>query len=246
MRREVQTSMRGQPRVVLAFDSATPVATVAVGIEGEVVMETSLQDAAGHSASLLPAIDKSMASVGLQPTDLDAIVVGGGPGSFTGVRIAAATAKGLVHALEVPLFAYSSLLATAVLGRGSKGPVCALFDARGRDLYAATYTFEPQLTVVHPPSAVTVDDLVNIFENQVPLFVGDGAIRHADELTARLGAKPQPPHFAGPRASCLIWLADNVPEMGRVPDAAVWEPSYLRLSGAERIAATKRASGATP
>ena len=88
---------------VLALDCSTSTATVAFGGVDRAVVEVSSAAGAAHSSTLLPSIDMMMSAAGLTPADLAAVVVGAGPGSFTGLRIAAATAKGIVHALGIPL-----------------------------------------------------------------------------------------------------------------------------------------------
>jgi tRNA threonylcarbamoyladenosine biosynthesis protein TsaB len=171
-------------------------------------------------------------------------VVGGGPGSFTGLRIAAATAKGIVQALGVPLYAYSGLLAAAVSGWGAEREVCALFDARRRDVYAACYRFGDGVQAVMEPTALPLDELLARFAaGRPPLFVGEGAVLHREEIERLPGARVMPPQLGVPRASALVWLATRAPELGRVDDAPGWEPDYVRASGAERIAAEGRLPG---
>src|SRR5690606_16099678 len=123
-------------RPILALDSSTAVGSVAVGGEEGVYAEVIQSVAGSHSASLLPAVEQVMRSAGLRPRDLAAVVVGEGPGSFTGLRIAGATAKGMLRGLDIPLYAYSGLLATAASAWSHEGPVWALFDARRRDVFA--------------------------------------------------------------------------------------------------------------
>lgn len=229
---------------VLALDSATATGSVAVGNGGALIAEVVLGVAGAHSAALLPAADQALRMAGLRPSDLRAVVVGAGPGSFTGIRIAAASAKGMVQGLGVPLLAYSSLLAAAVAGWGADGEVCALFDARRRDVYAAAYRLgnggagEGVVDTLLPPSALSLDRVIERYRGgRAPLFVGDAATRHAAELERELGARVLPPQLGIPRASALLWLAERAPEWGRVEDAAAWEPEYVRASGAERMAA---------
>jgi tRNA threonylcarbamoyladenosine biosynthesis protein TsaB len=124
---------------VLALDSSTALGSVAVGDPAGLRAEITVSMAGGHSAALLPAVDHALRAAGLSPAELAAVVVSAGPGSFTGLRIAAATAKGIVAARGLPLYAYSGLLATAAGAWGCDTPVCALFDARKRDVYAACY-----------------------------------------------------------------------------------------------------------
>lgn len=228
---------------LLALDSSTSIGSAAVGDVEGVYAEVVRNVAGGHSSALLPAADAAMEAAGLKPKDLVGVVVAGGPGSFTGLRIAAATAKGMVRALGVPLFTYSGLLATAAAAWSSERPVCALFDARRRDVFAASYRFSAgvDVEVEMAPAAVSLDEVVERWRGvEAPVFVGDGAQLHKAELERELEARVAPAHLAQPRASALIWLAARVPGMGRVEDAASWEPEYLRASGAERIAAERR------
>ncbi|MBW3630938.1 MAG: tRNA (adenosine(37)-N6)-threonylcarbamoyltransferase complex dimerization subunit type 1 TsaB [Gemmatimonadetes bacterium] len=237
---------------LLALDSSTDVGSAAVGDGTGVFAESVLRVAGGHSAALLPAVDQVLGAARLRPADLTGVVVGGGPGSFTGLRIAAATAKGIVQALGVPLYSYSGLLAAAVSGWGAEDLVCALFDARRRDVYAACYRFSrgggtDAVDVVMEPTALTVDELVErLGGGRPPLLVGEGAVLHREELEGSLGARIAPPHLGIPRASALLWLASNAPALGLVADAAGWEPEYVRASGAERIAEQRRLPESRP
>lgn len=229
---------------ILALDSSTSLGSVAVGYESGVYGEVTRNVAGGHSSALLPAVEQVMEAAGLRARDLAAIVVGGGPGSFTGLRVAAATAKGMIQALRVPLLAYSGLLATAASAWASPGPVCALFDARRRDVYAGCYRFgEPRPLTILPPTALSIDEVVERFRADAPLFVGEGALLHRELLERELGATVGPAQLAAPRASALLWLAVHAPEQGRVADPAAWEPEYVRASGAERVAARAAAGG---
>ncbi|MDB4949637.1 MAG: tRNA N6-adenosine(37)-N6-threonylcarbamoyltransferase complex dimerization subunit TsaB, partial [Gemmatimonadetes bacterium] len=198
---------------VLALDSSAGVGSVAVGDGDRLLGEAVLNVGPGASSALLPAIDAVLRTAGLAPADLRGVVVAGGPGSFTGLRIAAATAKGLVAALGVPMFAYSGLLAAAAGHWGAGRPVCALFDARRRDVYLACYRFptsppgeggapEDALEEMVAPTAMTVDEVVARFRGQVPpLFTGEAAAIHGAELARELGAPVVPALLAAPRAS---------------------------------------------
>src|SRR5262245_22327989 len=97
-------------RLTLALDTSTATGSAALGRDGNLLAEIVLGNGTRQSTQLLPAIDYLMGVLDAQPTDLDRVVVGGGPGSFTGLRISAATAKGLVAALGLELLAYSGLL----------------------------------------------------------------------------------------------------------------------------------------
>jgi tRNA threonylcarbamoyladenosine biosynthesis protein TsaB len=229
---------------VLALDSSTALGSVAAGDAAGVRAEVVRSVAGGHSSALLPMVERVMEDAGLRPADLAAVVVGGGPGSFTGLRVAAATAKGMVRALGVPLLAYSGLLAAAASAWAAEGEVCALFDARRRDVFAACYRFGEGVEERLAPTALDVDAVVARFRGGAPpVFVGDGALLHREQLERELGARVLPAHLGAPRAASLVWLAAADPERGGVRDAAAWEPEYVRASGAERIAARSGEGG---
>ncbi len=235
---------------VLALDSSTHVGSVAVGDSEGVRAEVTLGAGPGHSSSLLPAVERAMHAAGVSRGELSAVVVGGGPGSFTGLRVAAALAKGMVQALGVPLLAYSGLLAESAVGWGAEGAVCALFDARRRDVFAACYRFPapisssglPAVEVALEPTALRLDELIERLRQDPPrLLVGDAARMYREELERELGALVLPAHLGPSRASALVWLALWAPALAAAADAADWEPDYLRASGAERIAAARSA-----
>jgi tRNA threonylcarbamoyladenosine biosynthesis protein TsaB len=121
---------------MLGIDTSTATGSVAVGDATGILAELVLNVGAGHSSALLPAASEALRIAGLTPRDLAAIVVGGGPGSFTGLRVAAATAKGMLQALPIPLYSYSGLFAAAAAHWASRGPVWGVFDARRRDVFA--------------------------------------------------------------------------------------------------------------
>jgi tRNA threonylcarbamoyladenosine biosynthesis protein TsaB len=243
---------------LLAIDSSTSTASVAVGDRTGLIAEISLdlpvggrstrgrQPRPGHSSSLLPMIDRALAAASLGAEDLGGVVVGAGPGSFTGVRIAAATAKGIVHARGIPLFAFSSLLAIGTQAWAADGTVVPMIDARGRDVFAAFYSFARGVSVLEAPEATTVDDVLRGIAERLPVVcLGDGADKHRAELHAA-GAVVAAPHHHTARAAGLLWLAYDQPEMGAVEDPFAWEPEYHRASGAERIAASRAREGRSP
>lgn len=221
--------------VYLAIETSTATGGVAVGRGARLLAEVTLGVQARHSEAVLPAVDYALRVAGVAPEGVAGVVVGGGPGSFTGVRLAAATAKGLVRALGVPLYAYSGLAALgASLGAGAR-PVCALFDARRGEVYAGCYRFPgfARMEVLLGPAVCSVDDVLRATADMAPTFAGDGALRHREAIEAAGGTVA--PGYAGvPRPAALLWLADLAPDAGRVEEPANWEPVYLRAAGAER------------
>lgn len=217
---------------LLALDTSTGLGSVAVGTGERLLAEVVVGVSARHSESLLPGIDYVLRAASVEPRTLGGIVVSGGPGSFTGLRIAAATAKGLCHALGIPLYAYSGLAAAAASAGAADQPVCALFDARRGEVYAACYRFPGYAAVetLMEPTAEKLDAIVARCAEFEPLYTGDGAERNRAELEAA-GGRVVPPYLAVPRGGALLWLARVMADAGRIPDAAAWEPEYVRAPG---------------
>lgn len=217
--------MNGE-RYVLALDTATAPGGVAVGAGGVVLAEVVLGVATRHSELLMPAIDFALRSAGAGIDEVDAIICGAGPGSFTGVRIAAATAKGLVHARDVPLYACSSLLASAVAAGAFERPVCALFDARRGEAYAGCWgPAEQGMGVLLEPTAGRISDIVASLGLHDPLYAGDGADRNQQAVERAGGRVTVASHGCG---GALIRLCARGYGCDRVADPAHWEPTYMR------------------
>ncbi len=217
-------------QVWLAVETATAVGSVAVWRDGP-VYESSFNIQGAHSELVLPALHHALEVTGTPPDEVSAFVVGSGPGSFTGVRIAASMAKGWAMARRIPLYAYSSLLAVAA-GTGVAGPVCALFDAKRGQIYGACYDLsaEPPSERL-APAAWHIEHLLQaVADLQLrPVFAGEGALAYRQAIAATFeDAVVLPQHLGVPRAASLLWLRSTAPELGRVERPAEWEPSYVR------------------
>jgi len=220
--------------LLLAIDTSTSEGSIALAGGGTLLGERSFRTHEGHSASLLPEIHGLMADVDAVPADLGGVVIAAGPGSFTGLRVAAATAKGLVHARKLELFAYSTLLAIAGAA-AVEVPVCALLDARRDEVFRAVYRFGSQVEVIAEPAVRSIDQVLR--EAPAPaVFAGPGATRHRGRIMEASGAGALQEAVKS-TARVLLELARDHPRSGRVTDFASWEPEYLRASGAERIRA---------
>ncbi len=232
--------------LTLALDTSTPIGAVAVGSRGEAILESHLPVEAVYSESVLPEVDRLVRAAGYRPSDVSGVVVGAGPGSFTGVRIAAAIAKGIRASLGADLFAYSSLAAIAV-GAGVGGRICAAIDARRGQVYSAGFDvsyeiggvgstppplagFEQRFGPVAEPLVLTLSRLEPatdwIFAADLP--------KPLREEAAGKGARILPTPSGRPSAAALLALAHRLPDLGRVTDPAGWEPEYVRASSAER------------
>lgn len=219
--------------LTLAIETSTPLASVALGDESGLLAEAMLSMRVSHSESVMPDIGRLLGEGGFSRGDLASVVVGAGPGSFTGVRVAASIAKGICFARGLPLFAYSGLLATAA-GIGVSANACALFDARRDEVYAAAYrSLDPPRAFIEPCVRAIEDLLAELSPVAEWTFAGGGAGRFAETIQER-GGTVLPADLGVPRAAMLLRLRREHPDVGRVADVALWEPSYVRASGAER------------
>ena len=194
--------------LTLAFDTATGIASCALVRDGEVLGERTLP-----AVAVLAAADELIRDADLEPRDLDLLAVGIGPGSFTGVRIGLAVARGLALALDLPVAGVPTLDALAA---GAPGAV-PVIDARRREVFA---------TVAGEPIAVAPAELEI---EQGRCYVGDGAVRHRTVIENGGGVvPPDESELHVPRARFHAQLA------GTGVDAELVEPVYLRLPDAER------------
>lgn len=216
----------------VALETSTPFGTVAVARGEHILAEVELGAQRRHAEMTIPALEEALDEAGVERAGIGEVVVGAGPGSFTGVRVAGATAKGLATALGVPLRAFSSLLALAA-GAGSDGAVCALLDARRGEVYAGCWRVGAGAPVeLLAPMVGPMEDVLRRTADASPVFAGEGAERYRDALTragARIATAP-----AHPRASTLLRLAALDPDAGGIPEPSSWEPLYVRASSAER------------
>jgi tRNA threonylcarbamoyladenosine biosynthesis protein TsaB len=220
-------------RFYLAMDTSGPVGHVAVARGPTVLARRRLERKGEHASGLVPAIDEALAEASVDLEELAGIVVGEGPGSFTGVRIGAATAKGLARARDLPLWAVSSL-AAAALGDDGHGVRYVLFDARGDRVYAACYAVGASgVDTLVPPCAT---DLRTLLASDVPLgaaFAGDGAERHRYAIEGAGFTVLEEP-VGEPSGEALVRFLSLHRQAPPVLALGTWEPRYVKASSAER------------
>ena len=227
--------------IFLAMDTSNREGSVAIG-EGSpgggvaVLARAILHSDEEHAASLATKVHGLLEGAGFQPSHLSGIVVGAGPGSFTGVRVGAATAKAMSWALEIPLWAFSSLAgAAAGIGEDPVRPRLVLFDARGERVYAGGFrVLAEKVETLISPTATTVGEVLDSLIPPGALLMGDGAVRHRDLLEGA-GHRILLPPSGWPSASGLLRLLTLDPGSGRVSNRSRWEPDYLREAGAARM-----------
>lgn len=224
---------------ILGLDSSGLVASVAVVEDDNLLAEYTVNYKKTHSQTLLPMLDEIAKMIELELASIDAIAVAGGPGSFTGLRIGSATAKGLGLALDKPLISIPTVDGIAYNLCGARDLVCPLMDARRNQTYTGLYAFDGDaMEILVPQQAVGIDeivDTVNSFEREA-VFLGDGVpvFREFIMEHCRVPYRFAPAHMNKQRAASLAVLAQKYYAEGKTQTAAEHRPDYLRLSQAER------------
>lgn len=216
----------------LALETSTALGGVALGDGEGLLAECHLAVRAARSELVLPEVDRLLERSGHSMDDVGVVVAGAGPGSFTGVRIAASLAKGLCFESERSLYAYSSLAAVAAAS-GHTERVCALFSARRGEVYAGAVARIQPLEYELEPTVLELDELLDRLDAERWSFAGAGATACRERIESA-GGRVLPAFLGVPRGSALLWLAATQPEAGRVGDPATWEPAYVRSPGAVR------------
>lgn len=249
---------------VLAIDSSGLTATVAIVEDDQTIAEYTTNYKKTHSQTLLPMIDEMVRMVDADLKEIDAIAVAGGPGSFTGLRIGSATAKGLGLALDKPLIHVPTVDAMAYSLYGCEDIICPIMDARRKQVYTGLYSFshkkmeenddgslydEPVFQVLRMQMAVPVEELIrhlNVYRRRV-VFLGDGVPVYKEMLAEGLKVPYSfaPSFMNRQRAAAVGALGIRYYEAGRYEAAAEFKPEYLRKSQAERERA-EREKNAVP
>lgn len=219
---------------LLAIDTAGKTAAVAVLQDDRLLYECYLDAGLTHSETLLPLVDTALRLTGLTPADIDLYGVNAGPGSFTGLRIGLAAAKGLAFAKNTPCAPVSTLEALAACHTGTGTVLCAL-DARRAQVYWAAFDLETHARLTEDDAA-PVDSLAELIKScKKPLFfVGDGASICYNRYGTEPGVIPAPPALANGRAAGVGLVAARMARQGQAVPPKDLLPSYHRLSQAER------------
>ena len=217
---------------LLVIDTSGPVCGTGVLDENKVLCEYIAQNRLTHSASLMPMVEAALMSAGTALGELDAVAAVTGPGSFTGVRIGVATAKGLAHGAGLPCIGVDALEALAASAGGFDGLICPMQDARAGQVYAAAFRGEERLM---PDRALPLEEYLETIQTMGErfLFLGDGAKAHRARVAEILGEKavfaPPSHDYLRPSAAGLIAL-----RRGEKTDYLNLQASYLRPPNAQK------------
>lgn len=224
---------------VLALDSSGLVASVAIVEDRNLLGEYTINYKKTHSQTLLPMLDEVAKMIELDLATIDVIAVAGGPGSFTGLRIGSATAKGLGLALEKPVVSVPTVDALAYNLWGINEQICPLMDARRQQAYTGLYAFlGDKFEVLLPQCAVGIDEIIQKVNdtNKATVFLGDGVEVFSSyiEENCKVPFRFAPAHMNKQRAASVAVLGGLLFTEGKATSAKDHKPDYLRLSQAER------------
>ncbi len=223
---------------ILAFETTAKAASVALLEDGILLAENYQNTGLTHSRTILDMAEGMLRTCEMTVKEIDAVAVAKGPGSFTGVRIGVAAAKGLAWGAELPLYGVSTLESMALNLGEFHGIICPAMDARRSQVYNALFQAENgTLTRLRPDRAISLQELeedLNHWDLPV-IFVGDGAVlcyNTFGKKDARFHLAPE--HRRHQRAAGVALAAMEAIGRGESGDAAAMVPNYLRLSQAER------------
>ena len=224
--------------LILSFETSAKAGSVALMENGVLLGENYQNTGLTHSQTLMSMAESMLLSCGKTAQDIEAVAVAAGPGSFTGVRIGVAAAKGFAWGAEIPCYGVSTLEAMARCLGLWQGVVCCVMDARRSQVYNALFRMEKgALTRLTEDRAISLEDLKNELKNfeETVFLVGDGSNLCYNTLQEQLGNLALPAeHRLHQRASGVALAAMAMIDAGEEGNAETLTPNYLRLSQAER------------
>lgn len=234
---------------ILGIESSSLVASVAVVTDDITTAEYTVNFKKTHSQTLLPMIDEIAAMLELDLNTLDAIAVSGGPGSFTGLRIGSATAKGLGLALQKPLIHVPTVDAMAFNLYGAAALICPIMDARRNQVYTGLYHFHKEFETAAAAFTADIRQLIGDLNGlgEPVVFLGDGVPIYREVIRDEIAVPFDfaPAHVNRQRAASVAVLGMKYFERGQVETAAGHAPDYLRKPQAERELEEAKRQGKT-
>ena len=228
---------------ILAFETSAKAASVAITENGKLLGESYQNTGLTHSQTLMVMAEDLLKACNLTAGDVEAVAVAAGPGSFTGVRIGVAAAKGYAWGAELPCYGVSTLEAMACNLGVYQGYVVPAMDARRNQVYTAIFHAEKGvLTRLEEDMAISLDELKEKIKNlpEAVFLVGDGAVLCYNTLLEEVPGLVLPPeHRMHQRAAGVALAAQRNADAGDPGNGAELTPNYLRLSQAERERAAR-------
>ena len=222
---------------ILSIDTSSSNCTAAVVRDYETLGEISINFNLQHSVLLMPLVEELLEKLHMAATDLSAITVSKGPGSFTGLIIGLAAAKGMALALDIPIYAADALAALAYGAFGYQGLIIPMVDALRNGYYTGFYTFtEGKLVTIMEPAILTLDEVMDKVANETKeiMIMGDIISKiPGEKLQFRKNLILAPQNLNIPKASTLPYLLRNKIENEEKEDIYSLVPLYMRKSQAE-------------
>ena len=224
---------------ILALETSAKAVSAAVSEDGRILASGYQDTGLTHSRTLMPIVEHILKNTGLTAADMDAIAVAAGPGSFTGIRIGVAAAKGLAFAADKPAVGVSTLAAMARNVAFCDGLVICAMDARRQQVYNALFEAKDgQLTRLTPDRAIALEELAEELRSdpRPKTVVGDGAKLCLAHLTAAgIPCRLAPAHLVMQNAMSVALEAEAMAAEGKLVSAQALEPVYLRPAQADRL-----------
>ncbi len=224
---------------ILGIDSSGLVASAAIADEKNIIAEFTVNNKQTHSQTLLPMIEKVVDMSEIELEQIDAIAIAAGPGSFTGLRIGSATAKGIGLALKKPVVSVPTLEGLAYRVSVFDGIICPIMDARRNQVYTGIYKMDKgNLVCLSEQKAVDIHEIMEELEkyDEKVIFLGDGVEVQRETIEKEFKKEYcfAPIHLSKQSAAAVAVLGDVYFNQGKAEDAAEHKPIYLRKSQAER------------
>ena len=218
----------------LGIDTSNVPLSVAVVQDGQILVEWTSAIKVTHSVGAMPAVEEALKQASIKPSEIDAIAVAEGPGSYTGVRIGVTIAKTLAWTLKIPLVGVSSLQTLAGNGALFQGLICPIMDARRQNVFSAIYTSELEADL--PDGHYSLDELLGKLASKEEdiLFVGKDVSIHWEAIQQVLGERAIRAPFSLdlPRASVVIEQAIGK-TLPTIEETHHFVPDYKRITEAE-------------
>lgn len=224
---------------ILALDTSTSVATVAVIDDNRLLGEFFINHKKTHSQKLMPMVKRIMDELEIIPQEIDIFASSTGPGSFTGLRIGVTTVKAIAYAADRPVVSVPTLDALAYNILMGNCMVCPIMDARNKQVYTALYRCKDDcMERITEYLGIPVDDLIQLIKekNEKVVFVGDAVEIYREYFKGILGGLSAfaPGNVCFPRASSVAYIAHKMASEGSSQNSYEMIPFYLRKSQAER------------
>lgn len=222
---------------VLAIDTSSNVATVAVMEDDLLLGEYILNHKKTHSQKIMPMIEQLLSDLELTVNDMDIFAAAVGPGSFTGLRIGVATIKALAHAADKRVVSVGTLEALAYNVPNAEHIIVPIMDARRNNVFTASYIWDDGFKEIGEPEGITIEECIeSCGEFLDTIFVGDGVSAHKEYIKEKLGEHAIFPHGAvlNSRASSVAARAIDKAKRGDTQSYLEMKPYYIKKSQAER------------